>query len=264
MALTLGPQDAEGALRAALAIGADQAVRLWNPLADEWGPFTIAAALAAAIRQQFPMPDLVLCGDISSDWSSGTVGPALAELLDLPQITGIAQLSVLQAVSRNEHRARCGDIASDAQTRTRLPRTACGATAAAADRYWRPERAALSFAASAYGRAESQHHCPRPTKWLDNAYFLETDETTLLEMHVPRPLPRRIIAPDSHHSAFQRIGEFVAGATTGRKTRLVEGSNEELARTLSSSYARRGFWQEISLQSPEICFPPSPRLIEKI
>ena len=103
MALTLGPQDAEGALRAALAIGADQAVRLWNPTADEWGPFSVAAALAAAIRQQFPMPDLVLCGDMSSDWSSGTVGPALAELLDLPQITGVAQLSVQQAMDGNEH-----------------------------------------------------------------------------------------------------------------------------------------------------------------
>src|SRR6266851_6336150 len=33
--LTLGPKDAEGALRAALAIGANNALRLWNPRADE-------------------------------------------------------------------------------------------------------------------------------------------------------------------------------------------------------------------------------------
>src|SRR2546428_9011920 len=46
-ALTLGSKDAEGALRAALAIGADTALRLWNPQADEWGPFTVAAALGA-------------------------------------------------------------------------------------------------------------------------------------------------------------------------------------------------------------------------
>src|SRR5487761_1569255 len=54
LALTLGPADAAGALRAALAIGADQAVRLWNPRADSWGPFAVAAALAGYISQHTP------------------------------------------------------------------------------------------------------------------------------------------------------------------------------------------------------------------
>src|SRR5438270_4284015 len=49
-ALTLGPNDAEDALRGALAIGADSALRLWSPQASEWGPFMVAAALAACIR----------------------------------------------------------------------------------------------------------------------------------------------------------------------------------------------------------------------
>src|SRR5579872_51373 len=94
LALTLGPVDAEGSLRAALAIGADQAVRLWNSQADAWGPFAIAAALAGYLRQHSPGPDFVLCGDSSSDWGSGSVGPAIAEYLGLPQITGVMQLAV--------------------------------------------------------------------------------------------------------------------------------------------------------------------------
>src|SRR5262249_15636794 len=57
--------------------------------------------------------------------------------------------------------------------------------------------------------------------WLDTA-----DEMTLLEIHTPRPRPRHIPAPDSWHSAYQRIGEIVAGGATGRKTQLVEGSPE--------------------------------------
>src|ERR1700730_12814349 len=48
--ITLGPQDAEGALRAALAIGADAALRLWNPQAETWGPFIVAMALATYIK----------------------------------------------------------------------------------------------------------------------------------------------------------------------------------------------------------------------
>ncbi|HEV7234962.1 MAG TPA: electron transfer flavoprotein subunit beta, partial [Ktedonobacteraceae bacterium] len=92
--ITLGPQDSEGALRAALAIGADSALRLWNAQAETWGPFTVAAALAAYLKSNTtsPAPDLILCGDAASDWSSGIVGPALAEQLELPQVTGVMRI----------------------------------------------------------------------------------------------------------------------------------------------------------------------------
>src|SRR5579885_3308967 len=92
-ALTLGPQDAEGALRASLALGADSTARLWTSQATEWGPFTVATALAAYIQHEIPTADLILCGDASSDWASGIVGPALAQYLNLPQVTGVAQLT---------------------------------------------------------------------------------------------------------------------------------------------------------------------------
>src|SRR5216684_4956061 len=59
LVLTLGPIDAEGALRAALAIGADTAVRLWSPQATEWGPFTVATALAAYIKREVAAPNLI-------------------------------------------------------------------------------------------------------------------------------------------------------------------------------------------------------------
>ena len=133
--LTLGPKDAEGALRAALAIGADSAVRLWNSYADEWGPFTVAAALAGYLQNETFIPDLVLCGDASSEWSSGIVGPALAQQLDLPQVTSIAQLKILE---ENEiPRFAQDDIAIDTQTRTGLSRTYRGGITPTHHRYWR-------------------------------------------------------------------------------------------------------------------------------
>ncbi len=63
----------------------------------------------------------------------------------------------------------------------------------------------------------------------------------LLEIHPPRPLPRRIPAPDSRHSPYQRIGEIVAGGATGRQARVVEGSPEELARALIEFLKAGGF-----------------------
>ncbi len=232
--LTLGPKDAEGALRAALAIGADSALRLWNSQADEWGPFTVAAALAACIQGETPLPDLVLCGDTSSDWSSGIVGPALAQQLDLPQVTGVAQLKLLKErdpitlqVTRRLERGYRELI------ETELPLLITVTGDLNEPRY--PSLPAHLAALKA------KIPVLDPQVFMSDTWPDGSDEMTLLEIHTPRPLPRRIAAPDSRHSAYQRIGEIVAGGATGRKTQLVEGSPKELARMLIEFLKARGF-----------------------
>ena len=232
--LTLGPKYAEGALRAALAIGADSALRLWNTQTDAWGPFTVAAALVGYLKSETPSADLVLCGDSSSDWSSGIVGPALAQQLDLPQVTGVAQLKLLTErdpitlqLTRKLERGYRELIEAE------LPLLITVTGDLNEPRY--PSLPAHLAAL----KAEIPLLDPQPlmsVTWLDGS-----DEITLLEIHTPRPLPRRIAAPDSRHSAYERIGEIVAGGATGRKTRLVEGSPEELARVLVEFLRDRGF-----------------------
>ena len=232
--LTLGPKDAEGALRAALAIGADSALRLWNSQADEWGPFTVAAALAACIQGETPLPDLVLCGDTSSDWSSGIVGPALAQQLDLPQVTGVAQLKLLKErdpitlqVTRRLERGYRELIEAE------LPLLITVTGDLNEPRY--PSLPAHLAALKA------KIPVLDPQVFMSDTWPDGSDEMTLLEIHTPRPLPRRIAAPDSRHSAYQRIGEIVAGGATGRKTQLVEGSPGELAKVLIEFLKARGF-----------------------
>ena len=258
LALTLGPVDAEGALRAALAIGADTAIRLWHPQASDWGPFTVAAALAAYIRRgqggdtdgrkvtSLPpfIPDLVLCGDVSSDWASGTVGPALAEMLDLPQITGVMQLKVV-------------NLQTDATNKTDNSQNT---TMQVTRRLERGYREVLEVQPPLLITVTSDLNEPRypslpahmtalrakiplldPQIFIGESLEYESDETTLIEMHTPRPRPRRIAAPDSHHSAFERIGEIVSGGATGRQTRLVEGSPDELAKALVEFLKSKGF-----------------------
>jgi len=232
--LTVGPKDAEGALRAAFAIGADSALRLWNEYAGEWGPFTIAAALAGYLNSETFSPDLVLCGDSSSDWSSGIVGPALAELLDLPQVTSVMQLSL-----REEHEPVTLQLIRKLERGYRelieaeLPLLITVTGDLNEPRY--PSLPAHLVALKA------EIPVLDPQKQMSDSWFNGTDEMTLLEIHAPRPLPRHIPAPDSRHSAYQRIGEIVAGGATGRKTQLVEGSSEELAKVLVDFLKDRGF-----------------------
>ncbi|HJT56587.1 MAG TPA: electron transfer flavoprotein subunit beta/FixA family protein [Ktedonobacteraceae bacterium] len=236
IAITLGPQDAEGALRAALAIGADRALRLWNPQASNWGPFTVSGALAACIQREAPEVDLVLCGDSSSDWSSGIVGPAVAEKLDLPQITGVMQLHA--ASERGQDTAKLQVTRKLERGYRELLEAHLPVLLTVTGDLNEPRYPSLPAHLAAL-KATIPIVDPLPLIRNDNE--AEADETTILEIHTPRPLPRRIAAPNSQRSAFERIGEIVAGGAAGRKTSLVEGSPEELARTLVAFLRERGF-----------------------
>lgn len=235
--VTLGPVDAEGALRAALAIGADTALRLWTEQANGWGPFTVASALAMYIAQKLPMPDLLFCGDMASDWSSGIVGPTIAERLQLPQITSVSQLDVLPHGEKNKLPKLLVTRKLERGYRERLEAQLPLLLAVTSDlnepRY--PSLPAHMAALRANIAVEN------PLPLLAQHEREEAEETILLEMHTPRPRAKRIPAPNSHHSAFERIGEIIAGGATGRQTRLVEGTDEELARVLVSFLRDTGF-----------------------
>ncbi len=96
--ITLGPPPAEDALREAIAWGLDRGVEIDGILVSDpafAGSDTLATArtLAAAIAREEPF-DLLLLGRNSLDADTGQVGPELAELFDLPFMTGVRHLAL--------------------------------------------------------------------------------------------------------------------------------------------------------------------------
>ncbi len=89
---TMGPPQARAALIECLALGADRALHLCDRAFA--GADTLATARAVALALGRESFDLILCGRQSVDAETGQVGPELAELLDLPQITGARTLAV--------------------------------------------------------------------------------------------------------------------------------------------------------------------------
>lgn len=85
-AITLGPESARAAIKQALALGADDAVHLLDPVFGAADSYVTAHALAAAIRQLGSI-DLVLAGRQAADWDAGVVALGVAELLGLPSIS---------------------------------------------------------------------------------------------------------------------------------------------------------------------------------
>jgi len=90
--VTLGPPQAEEALVQCLAMGGDRALHLVDPAFAGSDTLATARALSMALRPEGF--DLIVCGRNSVDGETSQVGPEIAELLDLPQVTGVSRLEV--------------------------------------------------------------------------------------------------------------------------------------------------------------------------
>lgn len=95
-ALTLGGNDAEEQVRAAIAVGCTRGV-LVEADPDAFGPADVAAAIAAHVRSREADGEpygLVLVGNDAADTGDFQVGVRLAHALDLPVLMGISTLEV--------------------------------------------------------------------------------------------------------------------------------------------------------------------------
>ena len=92
-ALSMGSAKLNDTIIEALAMGADEAVILTDPLFGDLDASGTAEVLAKAI-QKIGSYDLLLLGEGSTDNNSGQVGARLAEILNLPQITYVRELEI--------------------------------------------------------------------------------------------------------------------------------------------------------------------------
>ena len=90
-ALTMGPPQAEAALREAIAMGVDEGILLSDRAfagSDTWATsYTLAMAL-----RKIGDYGVILCGKQASDGDTAQVGPGLATQLGLPQITYVRKV----------------------------------------------------------------------------------------------------------------------------------------------------------------------------
>jgi len=96
--LTMAPPAAEEQLREALAMGCDRAFLASDRAFAGADTLATARCLAAAIRKigETDRVDLVFCGGYSADGSTAQVGPQVAELLDMPDLTHVVSLDMVE------------------------------------------------------------------------------------------------------------------------------------------------------------------------
>lgn len=94
--LAVGGPKIEDTIIEALAMGADEAVILTEPWLKDADSMAIAKVLAGAVGK-LASYDLLLLGEGSADNYSGQVGPRMAEVLGLPQITYVRQMEIVES-----------------------------------------------------------------------------------------------------------------------------------------------------------------------
>ena len=82
--VTVGPADAKERIKELLAMGADEGILVGLP--DKYDYHVVSSLIAEAVKKIGDY-DIILCGEASIDMFSGQVGPRVAGLLNIPQIT---------------------------------------------------------------------------------------------------------------------------------------------------------------------------------
>ncbi|MGD0779544.1 MAG: electron transfer flavoprotein subunit beta/FixA family protein [Dehalococcoidales bacterium] len=93
--ITMGPPQADAALREAISLGADEAVLLSDRAfagADTWAT---ANTLAKAIFK-LGKTDLIICGRQTIDGDTGQVGPEMAEMLNIPFVAYVSKIEEIK------------------------------------------------------------------------------------------------------------------------------------------------------------------------
>jgi len=88
--VTMGPPQAEAALREAISMGADEAVLLTDRAFAGSDTWATAYTLAKAI--QHIGADVIICGKQAIDGDTAQVGPEIAEFLDIPHVAYIRKI----------------------------------------------------------------------------------------------------------------------------------------------------------------------------
>jgi len=91
-AITMGPPQAREILEEAYAMGADEGIVLCDMTLAGADTFATAYTLVQGIKR-IGKVDLILCGNESIDGATGQVGPQLAELLGIPHVTYVTDIS---------------------------------------------------------------------------------------------------------------------------------------------------------------------------
>jgi len=94
--ITMGPPQAESALREAISLGCDDAILVSDRKFAGSDTWATSYTLSQAIRKAGPF-NVIVCGKQASDGDTAQVGPGISTHLDIPQVTYVKKIDEISA-----------------------------------------------------------------------------------------------------------------------------------------------------------------------
>ena len=209
--VTLGELIAEKALKRCLAMGADRLIQINDPSFGKLDPWGSSVVLARALERL--EPDLVFCGKEALDENGGQVGAYIADLLGLPYVSCVVKLDLFFHEKKVRIHRALGKGDKEV-VESEIPALFSVEKGLNEPRY--PTLPNLLWA------LDQKTEC-----WDRELLGLQISDfqpmTEVVDVHYPRPRPKRIAAPDSHLNGFERTLCLLAGSRTEKKGSVLEG-----------------------------------------
>jgi len=220
--IALGPQRIQRALRHFLATHGCSAIHIYDTDQAGGANNTTAQVLAEVIK---PLaPDLILCGSRSLDEGCAEIPSALAELLDLPQATGVISLELYPAerkviVQRRLERGMRESLECC------LPALIAVEAELGEERY-----ASLPGLLEAHRMEIPQVN--RIELGNTSSRSVTHPQRRVVALSLPRPRPKKTFNFDSSLSPEKRLDSLMSGGLKEKQSNLLEGEPQAIAKKL--------------------------------
>jgi electron transfer flavoprotein beta subunit len=221
--ISVAPHPMGRLIHRCLAIGADDAVLLWDSDFDNLDSYATGVILAKAIASiQY---DLILCGQKAIDTEAGLVGSVIAESLDIPLASRVAKIDLSPDGEKVEVESKL-----EKGTRLKMEVVLPALLTVEADLV---ELRYASLPSLLAGLRKPIKEYSLKTLGLSYAEISgEAIKTRIVTLATPKPRPKKVFTPDSHLSAEERLRLIISGGVTQKQSDVLEGDRVKIASTV--------------------------------
>ncbi|MFC1886068.1 electron transfer flavoprotein subunit beta/FixA family protein [Thermodesulfobacteriota bacterium] len=218
--VSMSPPSHEKALRRCLALGADEAIRIWDRQFEHADSHITGVVLAKAIAGL--SYDLILCGRKAVDTDDGQVGYVIAEQLDLPIVSGVTEIKR----HSEDHTAIVEKkLQKGYREKLEVPLPALFAVEESLNE---PRYASLPDLMTGL-KAQIRQCNMRDLGLTLKEVGPAACRKKLLHISTPKPRPKKVFTPDSSLSAADRMALIMSGGVEQKNQELFEGTPETLS-----------------------------------
>ena len=232
--ISMAPPSSKELLHQCLAIGADEAILLWDSSFENSDSYATGVILAKAIGAgQY---DLVLCGQKAVDTEAGQVGSVIAEKLEIPSVSRVVQIDISPDATKADVESKL-EKGNRARIEVSLP-----ALLAVELDLNEPRYASLPSLMAGLRKDIPEYN--REALGLSyNEVGSEGSRIATGLLSLPKPRPKKIFTPDSNLSAEERLRLVISGGVTQKQSDVLEGDPGKIAATVVQFLSEKEFLQ---------------------